>query len=252
MSGSPVFPSSRQAAFTLIEVMLASVMAALVLLAVYAVFSRAIKLRDSATQRIRASRMIRNDLEDAWISGGVLASVLASSISDSDGLDSAVPGYFKFTTTTGKDTPTDLWGDVQQVEYYIAKDGAATGSARSGKLVRVLTRDLLDTTSQQPENQELVLAGVQSINVSFYDGTTWQPSWQFTSTAAANAANSASTSSSTASSTAASGGTATTTLPQAVRVDIQQVAPSAKEAPPPMLEITVPWIAQPYTALPTS
>lgn len=256
---------SQRGGFTLIEVMLASAMAAMILLAVYTVFSRAIKLRDNATERMRvyqlrarASRIIRDDLQNAWVSGGVLASVLESSTTTSDGLDSAVPGYLKFTTTTGKDTPDDLYGDVQQVEYYIAKDGTSTsiGSGQGGKLVRVLTRDLLDSTNQQNETEELVLAGVQSFTVAFWDGTTWQDSWQFTSTAAENAANSSSSSSSTASSSSsstssasASSGTANTTLPEAIRIDIQQ-KPTGSENPPP-LEITVPWSAQPFTPLPT-
>jgi prepilin-type N-terminal cleavage/methylation domain-containing protein len=245
---------SWRAGFTLIEVMLASVMAAMILLAVYAVFSRAINLRDSGTQRMRtyglrarASKTIRDDLRNAWVSGGVLASVLESSTTGSDGLEAAVPGYLKFTTTTGKDTADDLYGDVQQVEYYIAKDGPASGPVQSGKLVRVLTRDLLDNTNQQTETQELVLAGVQSFTVAFWDGTTWQTSWDFSNTAATPGAS--------ASPTPATGGTSTgtssTTLPEAIKIDIQQVAPSAKEAAPPPLEITVPWTAQPFTALPT-
>jgi prepilin-type N-terminal cleavage/methylation domain-containing protein len=266
MSAVASFHSGPRArgGFTLIEVMLASVMAAMILLAVYAVFSRAIRLRDSATERMRtyqlrarASRTIRQDVQNAWISGGVLASVLDGSPSGSDGLEAAVPGYLKFTTTTGKDTADDLYGDVQQVEYYIAKDGTSSGAKQSGKLVRILTRDLLDTNNQQNETQQLVLAGVQSFTVSFYDGTTWQDSWQYTSSAAANAANSSSSSSSSTTSTSSSSGTTAsagignTTVPVAIRIDIQQVAPSAKESVPPPLEITVPWTAQPYTALPT-
>jgi hypothetical protein len=232
--------------------MLASVMAAMILLAVYAVFSRAIKMRDNATERARiyqlrarASRTIRNDLRNAWISGGVLASVLEGSPSASDGLEAAVPGYLKFTTTTGKDTDDDLYGDVQQVEYYIAKDNANGGTSQTGKLVRILTRDLLDNTNQQTENQELVLANVKSFAVSFWDGTQWQDSWQFDSTAATSNANS------TAATASTSATLGNTTVPEAVRVDIQQAAIGNESLPPP-LEITVPLSTQPFTALPTS
>jgi prepilin-type N-terminal cleavage/methylation domain-containing protein len=253
---------SRRGGFTLIEVMLASVMAAMILVAVYTVFSRAINLRDNATQRMRAyqlrsraSKTIRDDLRNCWISGGVLASVLESSTSGSDGLsDSAQGGYLKFTTTTGKDTDDNLYGDVQQVEYYIAKDGNS-GSAQSGKLVRVLTRDLLDNTTQQSEDEELVLAGVQSFTVTFWDGTTWQDSWNFSTTALQAAASSNSANSSTASTSSSTGGitsgTTSTTLPEAIRIDIQQVAPSAKDGLPPPLEIMVPLTAQPFIPLPT-
>ena len=243
--------------FTLIEVMLASVMAAMILLAVYAVFSRAIKLRDSGTARMRlfqvrtrASRTIRTDLENAWISGGVLANVLESSTTGSDSLDSAVPGYFKFTTTTGKDTSDDLYGDVQQVEYYIAKDDSAqSGATPSGKLVRVLTRDLLDETATETSNEEQLLAGVQSFTVSFYDGTTWQTAWSVSGNTTGSGTGSTSSSTSTGSTASNSTGTGPN-LPEAIRIDIQQIAPSAKENAPPPLEIMVPWTSVPF-ATPT-
>ncbi len=251
---TPGLPHHRRrhpAGFTLIEVMLASVMAALILLAVYAVFSQAIKLRDNGTQRMhayqlrsRASRTIRDDLQNAWVSGGVLASVLEYSPSGSDGLDSAVPGYLKFTTTTGKDTADDLYGDVQEVEYYIAKDDSAVaGATASGNLVRVLTRDLLDSTLQSPGEEEQVLAGVQSFTVSFWDGTTWQTQWDLTGTAAGVAA------AATPTPTPATGATGSTAanIPEAIRIDIQQTASSPDGALPPVLEITVPWTAQPFT-----
>jgi prepilin-type N-terminal cleavage/methylation domain-containing protein len=255
----------RRGGFTLIEVMLASVMAAMILLAVYAVFSRAIKLRDNATARVRAyqlraraSRTIRNDLRNAWISGGVLASVLEGSPTGSDGLEAAAPGYLKFTTTTGKDTDDDLYGDVQQVEYYIAKDNSNGASLQTGKLVRILTRDLLDSSTQQTENQELVLANVKSFTVAFWDGTQWQDSWQFTNAAASgssssNSGSGANTSSTSTSSTSSgtSAGLGETTVPEAVRIDIQQAAIGNASLPPP-LEITVPLSTQPFTALPTS
>lgn len=246
----------RRSGFTLIEVMLASVMAAMILLAVYAVFTRAIKMRDAATLRVRAfqlraraSRTIRTDLQNAWISGGVLASVLESSSSGTAGTDSAVPGYLRFTTTTGKDSADNLFGDVQEVEYYIAKDAeTAAGATPSGKLVRVLTRDLLESTVQSAD-EELVLAGVQSFSVSFYDGTTWQTEWQLDGTALSGAANANATPSSTAATASASNGDTSTgpNLPQAIRIDIQQVAPSARDNPPPPLEIMVPWTIQPFT-----
>ena len=172
--------------------------------------------------------MIRNDLRNAWISGtdAIFASVLAGG---RDNGGSRFPGYLRFTTTTGRDTPDDTHGDVQQVEYSISDDttsGANNEPADSprhdtGTLVRDVTRNLLDTQAE-PDRQEL-LAGVQSIEVTFYDGQDWRDTWQLS-------------------------GSNDATVPSAVRLRIQQAAPSDRLPVPPPLEILVPWTVEPLTS----
>jgi prepilin-type N-terminal cleavage/methylation domain-containing protein len=244
-------PSHCQASrgFTLIEILLASAAAALILAAIYGVFQHAMRLRDSATQRIRdmrlrsrAATVIRNDLRNAYISGGLFASLLQGDSTSIDGPDAAFPGYLKLTTTTGKDTPDALYGDVQQVEYYIVRD-TGTAASGGGDLVRAVTRDLLNTSQPVAEEQQ-ILAGVQSLQVSFYDGSNWQTSWSFNT-----ADNSTTGSTASTSSTNSSGSTtAPETLPAAIRVDIQQVPPATGASTPAPLEILVPWTTQPFTS----
>ena len=69
--------------FTLLEVLLASVIASIVLIAVYQVFGSAMKARNNAADRSRAIQLrqratgaIRSDLQNALVSGGILASTL--------------------------------------------------------------------------------------------------------------------------------------------------------------------------------
>ena len=245
--------------------------AALILLAIYGIFQHALRLRDSGDRRIHAARLraraetvIRTDLQNALVSGGILAATFSgnSSGTDTSNLTSAgagsFPGYFKFTTTTGRDSSTDLYGDVQQVEYYIVPDPAAPaqpGSAASGILVRAVTRDLLDaenatgSTQAGYARQEQILRGVQSFQVSFYDGANWQTSWQFTglSTTASGATPTPTPtpSTGTASTSTLNGETG---LPDAVRIDIQQAPASPRDSPPPPLEVLVPWTTQPFAA----
>ena len=116
----------RCLAFTLIELLVAAATSAMVLAAVYGIYTRAIKTRDHATERIhetalrrRAGSTIRNDLRNAYISGtgAVLASIVEGGHTSQH---SHFPGYLRFTTTTGRDTPGEMFGDVQQVEYYIS------------------------------------------------------------------------------------------------------------------------------------
>jgi prepilin-type N-terminal cleavage/methylation domain-containing protein len=242
--------------FTLIEILLASAAAALILAAVYGVFTHAMHLRDSATQRIhdtrlrdRAAAIIRNDLRNALISGGLFASLVQGDSNGTDGENSEMPGYLKLTTTTGKDTDDALYGDVQQVEYYVIRSSTGSAVTGGGTLVRAVTRDLLDT-DPQPLTQD-VLYGVQSFHVTFYDGTNWDSSWEFNTAdnaSSSSGSSSASTSgTSTGASTSGSNGN-TETLPLAIRVDVQQVPQTVGGTLPAPIEVLVPWTTQPFTS----
>ncbi len=266
--------SHSRGGFTLIEILLAAVAAALVLTAVYGIFRQAMRIRDSATQRTRDSRVrlraeniLRADLRGAMVSGGLFANVCEG---DSNSVDhnianhagtgahstpSNLPGYLRLTTTTARnDAATGLYGDVQQVEYYIAQAPSAASDNTSGILVRAVTRDLLDTgglgtdslspsssaTTTPTTTETTVLTGVQGFQVTFYDGANWQTNWQFSDLTDRIAP------AYLESSTQVISGQ--TSLPDAIRIDIQQ-APATPDGPlPPPLEILVPWTTQPYAA----
>ncbi len=221
-------------AFTLIELVLAMAACAVLLAAIYGNFSQAVHLRDDtmartreARVRARAANVLRNDLRNALVSGGTLAAALEGSAQSPGG---AFPGYLKFTTTTRPDTADVPNPDVQQVEYYIVTDKSVTDQ-KAGMLVRAHTRALLATVAEVA-TEEPLLAGVESMEVAFYDGTEWQDSWQLSSSAATGTATTASTTGTAA---------ATTTLPQAVRVRIQPARKAAGDIPPPPIEVLVPW-----------
>ena len=245
----------RAEAFTLIEILLASMGAALVLAALYGIFIHAIKLRDTATDRVRDARLraraeavIRTDLQNAIISGGIIASSLEGGTADGSGPGgSSLPGYLKINTTTGRDTGSDPNGDLQQVEYYLTHDpDAPVGSGEKGSniLVRAVTRDLLATTASTAR-EEQILRGVQSLAVEFYDGSTWQQAWSYDSTAAGL------TNGGDTTGTAVAFGN--TTLPDAVRIDVQQAPAIPNGHPPPPVEVLVPWTTQPFAgATPSS
>ncbi len=210
----------RTRAFTLIELLMALTASAIILAAIYGVFSRAIHLRDSATQRTRTARVrmhaasvLRNDLRNAIVSGGLLAATLKGT-QESHG--AGFPGYLKFTATTAKYVDDELGGDVQQIEYYITRDPEAADQ-KAGVLVRTVNRDILNTTQPTPP-EERVLAGLESMAISFYSSTDWKPSWEYS--------------------------TDSKTLPEAVRVTLQPVADESGTKPAP-IEVLVPWTAQP-------
>jgi len=228
--------------FTLVEILFAAMASALILVAVYGIFQRAVKTRDHAMarmrlalQRERAANIIRNDLRSTYLSGGVLAETLEGGAQSQK---SRFPGYLRFTTTTGRDHLDEAYGDVQQVEYYIAETGTSTSATAAaaaaasnpgnasdanstGTLTRALTRDLL-APMQQAALEEQILTGVQTFEIAFFDGNDWQETWQVTDTEP--------------------------TLPQAVRVRIQQAAPSDQISTPTPLEILVPLTTEPLTS----
>ena len=240
--------------FTLLEILLASVAGALILAAVYGVFIQAIHLRDRAAARVRDSRLreraekiVRDDLSNALVSGGVLASSLTGGTNSAGGPSgSGLPGYLKFMATTGKSSSGDVASEVQQIEYYLtpATGANAVAGQNSGVLTRAVTRNLLGTTTQTTAREEPILTGVQALQVQFFDGTNWQDSWQYTSpdnTAATGTTGTASTSSTTVSVGNAS-------LPQAVRVDLLLAPSGTNGQPAPPIEILVPWKTQPFIA----
>lgn len=214
--------SIRRQAFTLLELVLAMAACAVILTAIYSVFSRAVKLRDSATTHIREARVraraatvLANDLRNARLSGGTLAATLEGSQAGQSG---GFPGYLKFTTTTAQDIVQDAQqapaSDVQRVEYFVASDPDSS-DAKAGLLVRTVDRNLLATVAETP-TEEPLLPGVESMKVAFYDGSTWQESWNYEETK---------------------------TVPKAVRVRIQPAATDGAVKPAP-IEVLVPWTTQ--------
>jgi type II secretion system protein J len=175
-------PTRRsQNGFTLIEILAASMAFALLLTAVYSVFSRATQLRDGATVRTQESRLqaraislLRDDLRHALVSDGLLAAELRGSVQSPV---SRFPGYLRFTTTTGQNLTNALFGDVQEVEYYVVDDPAGTNRA-AGLLVRAVDRNLLAPV-RDITRRETLLAGVQSLEVAFLEGQNWIESWEY-------------------------------------------------------------------------
>jgi len=206
--------------FTLLELLVATAAAAVVLSAIFAVFSKAIHLRDNATERTRDSRVknhvanvIRNDLRSARIAGKKLAISLTGSRESKEG---DFPGYLRFTTTSAVDEPAVIGSEVQEVQYYIIRDPNAV-SRNAGLLVRTADRNLLAPVREKP-NEDPLLAGIESMEVTFYDGNSWKDSWEVTEE--------------------------DRTLPQAIRVRLQPAGELIRGRKPAPIEIVVPWTTQ--------
>jgi type II secretion system protein J len=210
-------------AFTLIEMILAIGIAAMVLVAINAVFFTAVRLRDTATAAIDAATpidqavsTIRRDLQCVVTPkpGGLMSGDFKTGNVTSTGISTPVAA--ELYTSTGSMSASEPWGEVQRVTYELKS--SASGSQ---DLYRSITRNLLTTGTPDVEDQ-LLLSGVADLHFSCYDGSQWQDTWDTTDT---------------------SGGS--TNLPLAVRVRIQ-LGGVEKLSPNP-IEVLVPIDSQSRT-----
>ncbi len=192
-------------AFTLIEVILAVGIFALVLVAINTVFFAAIRLRETTTRVVeqslpldRALVLLRRDLQNAIPPGAVMAGAFrggvpvngsaanndssssGSATTANQGVASTIAGMsagqsgLDFFTTTGALSDEQPWADLQEVNYQLMQPADKTHYGRD--LIRSVTRNLLATSSQLADSQCL-LSNVADLTFSFYDGNQWRDSW---------------------------------------------------------------------------
>jgi type II secretion system protein J len=211
--------TNNQKAFTLVEMILAIGVAALVLVAVNAVLFTALHLRevttgvvDAATPVDQAFTFLRRDLQcvvtptngtSKFLSGSFKAGTV-----NSTGVSE--PVAVEMFTATGALGVSAPWADIQRVTYELKNSTAVSGQR---DLYRSVLRNLLATTTPVV-NDQLMLTGVASVKFSCYDGTQWNDAWDTSNPTSA-----------------------TTNLPVAVRVEIQ-MAGSDKNMEP--IQLVVP------------
>jgi type II secretion system protein J len=224
---SPVTRHSS-AAFTLIEMILAVGVSAIVLVAINAVLFSALHLRevtqaavDDATPLDQAITILRRDLQCAVSPepNGVLTGDFKAGNVTSLGLSQPVD--VEIFTATGALHENEPWGDIQRVTYELKDPAIRTAAGKD--LVRSITRNLLSSTTLDVQDQPL-LSGVESIKFSCFDGTQWYDAWDTTDTTTAN-----------------------TNLPAAVRVLIQMAGNNTDNTRPQPIQILVPIDSQSRT-----
>jgi type II secretion system protein J len=197
---------SPRAGFTLIEMVLAIGVAAIVLVTVCTIFFAGLRLREStqnlvddATPVDQALTTMERDLRCVTIPTNGTSKVLSGGFRVGDIVSSGngTPVAIELYTATGELNDKKPWGAIQRITYELRDP--ADRNARGKDLIRSVTRDLLSTATPQVEDQWM-MGGVQSITFSCYDGAQWWPTWDTTGLASAN-----------------------TNLPAAVRVDIQPI-----------------------------
>jgi len=173
--------------FTLLELLLATAVGAIVLLVIQSTFFGALRLHNTTHERIEEDRVIQRtlsivqrDFAGLMLPGGTLSGELQTTTFSSMATRSAgervSPDIY---TNSGKVDGWNPFSEVQMVAYYLA---AATAGGNTKDLVRVVTRNLLPVQEAVPEEQVL-LHGVAAVTVSFYDGSGWTDSWDSSTSA---------------------------------------------------------------------
>jgi type II secretion system protein J len=192
--------------FTLVEMILAIGVAAIVLVTVCTMFFAGLRLRESTQQLVddatpvdQALTTMERDLRCVTIPTNGTSKVLSGGFRVGDIVSSGngTPVAIELYTATGELSDKKPWGDIQRVTYELRDP--TDRNARGKDLIRSVTRDLLSSATPQAEDQWM-MGGVQSITFSCYDGAQWLPTWDTTGITSAN-----------------------TNLPAAVKVDIQPV-----------------------------
>ena len=87
----------------------------------------------------------------------------------------------EFYSRSGIISDDEPWAEIQKVEYYLAEPEDDNEEVESGGMVflRAITRNLLATVMEEPDEKRF-LSGVQSLEISYYDGNSWLDSWDST------------------------------------------------------------------------
>lgn len=173
-------PRARRG-FTLMELLLATAVGAVVLVVIQTTFFGALRLQRTTQARLDEDRVVdrtlaivRRDLAGLLLPGGVLSGQLqTSSFSDLGTRTQGDRVTPEFLTSSGRIDGWTPFSEVQRVAYYLAP---ATGLGEGRDLLRVVTRNLLPVQEAEPEETAL-LPNVAGVELMYFDGTGWVDSW---------------------------------------------------------------------------
>jgi prepilin-type N-terminal cleavage/methylation domain-containing protein len=221
-----------EAGFTLLELLIATAVAAIVLLAIDSTYFGALKLYrktndELATDLVRQRTLdlIEHDVDGLMLPASVNSTPPAGTFSGQfqDTPTDSITQEFSdqrispdFYTTSGTVDGWNPFSEVQAVAYFLAP---TTDASHAKTLIRAVTRNLLPL--QTPVTTEQILVpGVADAEFDYFDGNEWTTTWD---------------------------STATSTLPLAIRFSLT-LAPSNPNDPPPQpIQLLLPVLVQTST-----
>jgi len=203
-------PCERSPGFTLLELLLATAIFAIVVVAINTVFFAAMRWRRAVTSALdesvpvrQALQVLRKDLLNTVSPNGVLAghfrfggpgfgastpslggtpNMSATTASGSStanlGMNQAVQGGLDFFTATGVIKDYTPGADIQEVNYQLVEP-LDSEAALGRDLARSVTRNLLAFANPTAEQQR-ILHNVENLTFEFFDGNQWREIWDTT------------------------------------------------------------------------
>jgi prepilin-type N-terminal cleavage/methylation domain-containing protein len=161
--------------FTLIEVILAMVISAILLAGVVTAFRQTLTLREQSSRvaetqtRLRvAETELRKALQNVALPGGLLGGTFVGTKEENG--DQRLDSLSLNILSNALDSR--CLGDILNIEFVLEED-EDTGKYR---LLKNVTRNLLTLEEEDPEETEL-LTDIYAMEITYYDGTDWQDSW---------------------------------------------------------------------------
>jgi type II secretion system protein J len=171
---------NKARAFTLLEMLVATALVAILAASLYASLSIAFKARRSALAAVEPVRktelalaLLGDDLRSAVVPKGVLAGpFVGEDGQDTRGHDA---DSLVFYAAAGYPEPAEGIGDIKQIE--LACEPSDDG--RSQVLVRLVTTNLQAPKTPEP-GREVLCRGVYAFNLRYFDGSVWLDAWDST------------------------------------------------------------------------
>ena len=179
------FYQGSRSGFTLMELLVASVAFAMIVLVIKITLLESMEMRergqkrvDQINTRMRTMEIIETDLKQSLLKETTFAQefrgeTISGSIARTDQLE--------FYTASGIIQTNQPWGHLQKIRYYLEQpmNGGRAELARGYTLYREVTRNLLPSVetiiTPQPIANE-----VASLMFQYYDGEYWQETWDST------------------------------------------------------------------------
>lgn len=166
--------------FTLLEVLVATAMVAILAGSLYASLSIAFRARRSALAAVEpvaktqlAVALMGEDIRNAVVPSGVLAGpFLGQDGQDERGHDSDSLSFY--CTAVSPESDVGI-GDIKLVELGCEP----SDDGKTQILVRLVTTNLRSTKVVEPE-REVLCRGVFALNIRYFDGSEWLDDWDST------------------------------------------------------------------------
>jgi type II secretion system protein J len=172
--------------FTLIEVMIATLIFATIMAALNTVFFGAFRLRASTVKTLEdsiplnhAASIIKADLRGIVAPGLMITNPITTTPTSMNtmtkGVNDGGLNRLEIYTSTAVTDNEKPWNDIQKVSYYLRQSDRPLKVV--GKdLIRAITRNLLPTT-EEDITEQVILTGVGMLEFTFFDGTEWRELW---------------------------------------------------------------------------